>query len=711
MKREEQDAERHKQEMQDLVRKAIERLAEAARQKRAADRQAKQEKERIQKEVLRAAEEEKARIARQLERRKKDEKTAELAAKAAKAAEVTAKEEAKKKTAFHKRQVEAVERKEKEHAQDKRKAEQTSTQATEAKAGEKQTKAEKKGETQQTQALSKVKESQQKHQKWQGESKQSESELKEAREQEKRAASQLSKQEQAQREKVSKEKMAERIEKEKRAAEVRTKAKEGKAKELEAEKKRRENEEKAQAERKAKDDLRAKQRKERLVKARLRRAERAEEKKKKEDKRVEIAVKESEVKKAKAREVADKQEKTAKAKARAEAKSKELLRKQECKLKKLNREKEIKAAYPKKLSISYRGKWHKPNNGAYAPLALYAKGDVCQLEGTLRKTTDSDIVAKLGDHRCRPSKTMYFPGNYKDKQVAIEIDKAGFVKIGKFQPEWISLSGIIWTRGNYMMEEATALIETSETDQAHPRKARSQWEGAIQPLDIWKEEQPLVAHKHGNLCILAGQLKSTSWLKADRQKQGDRYIAKLPYNCRPSERMIFTTYANPGGRPLRVDILADGHVEAIVNNQPLAPLVNLYGIAFSTVEGTAIELNTGFQPYGGDYMAPQARQENGICHVQGLLKGDMRPRKLATLPIWCRPEKLLEFNAPNNGEYVHQLEVQPDGAVMLVEVSDQDHGHKEAKGWKGVGFISLSGITFPIPYRSAYGAIMSKPCV
>merc|ERR1711907_543254 len=85
--------------------------------------------------------------------------------------------------------------------------------------------------------------------------------------------------------------------------------------------------------------------------------------------------------------------------------------------------------YPRKLSISYRGGWKYYGDGT-APLAVYVKGNICQLQGVLRKTGHNKLVAKLNDRTCRPRKTMYFAANYGTRQVGITINKHGFVHIG-----------------------------------------------------------------------------------------------------------------------------------------------------------------------------------------------------------------------------------------------------------------------------------------
>merc|ERR1711959_766752 len=137
-------------------------------------------------------------------------------------------------------------------------------------------------------------------------------------------------------------------------------------------------------------------------------------------------------------EKADKAEKKAKENSKKEAEAEERERKLQCKKKKQARERQIKNQFPQKISISYRGKW-KFFGEPYAPLALYAKGNVCQLEGRLRKTQECSsncIVAKLNEARCRPPKTLHFAVNHDHEQVAIQISKDGFVRIGSFQPKW-----------------------------------------------------------------------------------------------------------------------------------------------------------------------------------------------------------------------------------------------------------------------------------
>merc|ERR1712196_422361 len=434
-------------------------------------------------------------------------------------------------------------------------------------------------------------------------------------------------------------------------------------------------------------------------------AEEAEEKQQKKELREKRALELGELA-AKKKEKAEKAEAEA-AKNKAEAAERE--RKMQCKKKKLKQERHIKSQYPKKISISYRGGW-KFYGPPYSPLHLYTKGNICQLEGRLRKSKscvpsrdNCCDIAKINDAQCRPPETLHFATNHDHKQVAIQVKKNGFVCVGEYQPNWVSLSGIMWTRSNYMMEESTALLEVAEGTGAQKKNTRRRssnslfWSGQIQGVNGWQQKQALISHKHGNLCVLAGQLQGQSWLKP-RGSQ-DRIVAKLPANCRPAMRMMFSTYSMPNGRPLRVDVLPDGSVEAIdVHGRPLEPVVVLDGIVFSTVEGSKLKLNTGFTAWGKGYHTPQARAENGICHVQGLVKGNLLPRKVATLPEWCRPAKVLTFNAPNN-RHVHRLDVLTNGEVWL---KTQKRGGKD--------FVSLNDITFPIPFESAYGAIMNKPC-
>lgn len=503
------------------------------------------------------------------------------------------------------------------------------------------------------------------------------------------------------------------------------KARESAAKKREKTRKAQERRKKEQAEKRNKAEVRAKEQRQKEKQRKKEKADKAEkaqklkEKKQKETKAKEaekalkakvreakekirlkeLAEKKQKEKNEKAKEKADKAEKAAKETLKKQAIAKERERKLQCQKKKASREREIKSDFPKQISISQRGGWTFFGN-PYAPLSLYAKGNICQLEGRLRKTRSCQrncVVAKLNDHRCRPPKTLRFTANHDGRQVAISVTKDGFVRIGAYQPAWVSLSGIMWTRANYMME-STELLEVDEAAGKKVSSHKTQWSGAIQPLNGWVAKEALIAHKHGNLCVLAGQLDGQSWLKPHGKTH--RFVAKLPANCRPFSRMMFSAQSMPQGRPLRVDLLADGHVEIVgVEGRPLQPTVILDGIVFSTVEGTKLKLNAGFDAFGAGYQTPEARAENGICHLQGLVKGSLVPRKIADLPEWCRPQNTLTFNSPYN-DHVLRLDVTPNGEVWL----------KSNNGSKGKQFISVSSVTFPIPYVSAYGAIMSAPC-
>jgi len=382
----------------------------------------------------------------------------------------------------------------------------------------------------------------------------------------------------------------------------------------------------------------------------------------------------------KAKELSDKAAAKARETAVKAAEAKERERKLECNKKKAAQELKIKQAYPKQISVSYREGWSFFGEH-YSPLAVYVKGSICQLQGRLRKTKECSgdcFVAKINDHQCRPDRLMRFASNHDGKQVAISINKDGKVYIGDYQPDWISLSGITWSRQGYSSK-------TSSTSD-------------IKPLEGWTEDKKLVANKHDNLCVLSGELSGSSWLKPVGQNA--RYVALLPSNCRPFAQLMYSTQALPSGEALRVDLHPNGKVEVVgVLSRPLEAKVSLDGISFSTVEGTILKLNTGFEAFGKGYTAPQARLENGICSIQGLTKGNLEPRRITTLPEWCRPAKTLTFNAPHN-EQVMRLDVTAQGEVWL---KTRTQGTKRE-------FLSLSSINFPVPYESAYGAIMKSEC-
>merc|ERR1711907_544065 len=299
----------------------------------------------------------------------------------------------------------------------------------------------------------------------------------------------------------------------------------------------------------------AEKQKERDLKERKKKAEEKQQKKELREKRaLELGEK--------AKEQSRKAEKASKETAKKKAEAAERERKMQCKKKKLKQERHIKSQYPKKISISYRGGW-KFYGPPYSPLHLYTKGNICQLEGRLRKSKscvpsrdNCCDIAKINDAQCRPPKTLHFATNHDRKQVAIQVKENGFVCVGEYQPNWVSLSGIMWTRSNYMMEESTALLEVAEGTGAQKKNTRRRssnslfWSGQIQGVNGWQQKQALISHKHGNLCVLAGQLQGQSWLK-------------------------------PRGSLDRVVVLD--------------------GIVFSTVEGSKLKLNTGFTAWGKGY--------------------------------------------------------------------------------------------------------------
>merc|ERR1712072_518418 len=275
--------------------------------------------------------------------------------------------------------------------------------------------------------------------------------------------------------KREKEKATKEKEEKRKEREQKDKEREEKAKAAEMAAKAKEKEQKKQAE--IKDKLLEKQQKEQASKAKEA-ADKERVREQKEKLRLqELAEKKAREQAEKKKELAAKAEKKAKEMAKKDAEALERKRKVQCKKKKLKQERSIKNRFPKKMSISYRGGWTFWGN-PYAPLALYAKGSVCQLEGRLRKSktcvpsrNKCCDIAKINEARCRPPKTLHFAVNHDHKQVAIQVKANGFVCIGEFQPKWVSLSGVIWTRTNYMMEESTALLQEAEGAVAVEREA------------------------------------------------------------------------------------------------------------------------------------------------------------------------------------------------------------------------------------------------
>lgn len=302
-------------------------------------------------------------------------------------------------------------------------------------------------------------------------------------------------------------------------------------------------------------------------------------------------------------------------------------------------------------------------------------------------------MASLVTQECRPSHTLRFAVNGQTKQgnqeVSISITPGGHIELSQAQGtpavQWVSLSGVIWTRDLYQRTSTSHSI------------------GQITPKSDWKNHdlsnapKALVARKHGNLCILSGELQGNTWLLPEGQTS--RQVAVLPTLCRPASRLVFSTPSRPDdgkGEILRVDLHPDGAVEVVsAQGRALQTRVVLDGITFSTVKGTKLDMEKGYEAWGKVYDVPQSFEEHGICHLQGMVRGKLEPGLVTKIPKSCRPQKTLTFNSANN-KRVEQLDVTPNGEVWLRSNS----GGKDS-------FVSLSGITFPIPVDNGLGELGS----
>jgi hypothetical protein len=99
-------------------------------------------------------------------------------------------------------------------------------------------------------------------------------------------------------------------------------------------------------------------------------------------------------------------------------------------------------------------------------------------------------------------------------------------------------------------------------------------------------------------------------------------------------------------------------------------------------KNTAPTLHNNWKGYGGEWGSPTVTIKSGLCLVGGLIKGGTWGH-IATLPSQCRPDKRLIFNL-NNHQYTSRVDVQTNGRVDWVT------------GGRSHGWISLSGITFPL---------------
>ena len=315
---------------------------------------------------------------------------------------------------------------------------------------------------------------------------------------------------------------------------------------------------------------------------------------------------------------------------------------------------------PKKITTTHGG-WTACNSmkscdsvPGYPTYSVF-KG-VCIVEGAI-KGADWGLLATLPED-CRPEKRITFGVNNHEESTRVDVFPNGEVKYidGGKSNGWLSLTGIKFA--------------TNETKDVK------------MPLDFLhgatnygEDYEDAFYIKIDDECVLGGSIrKGSSW-----------EVAQLPEECRPEKALMFS--ANTYHCRYRLEIHKDGKIKGVTGE--CHDVIPLDGITFipkdSKKDSVALapSLESGWEPYGesSTWEAPSYTLVDGECVVQGLIRGGSSWSHVATLPVNCRPHRILVFTLQNDG-FSSRVDVIPDGTVVY-------KAGKESGDW-----ISLSGIRF-----------------
>jgi hypothetical protein len=224
------------------------------------------------------------------------------------------------------------------------------------------------------------------------------------------------------------------------------------------------------------------------------------------------------------------------------------------------------------------------------------------------------------------------------------------------------------------VEERQASESQDEVEERQASLSSRPWwdagtEKEITFLNGWSapEVNCTVMIKHG-FCFLSGHAKAgNTWTD----------IAQLPSECRPTKRLVFN--CNNHDRAARCDVGTDGKITWQQGSKKYDWL-SFTGIRFATkhLAHESVLTGWGWSGYGGAYGLPTYSLHDGICSVEGMVRGE-NWEKIAELPRDCWPKKRLTF-LTNNHEKTARLDVDPDGIISW------------KGGGKDHGWVSLSGI-------------------
>merc|ERR1711988_1037479 len=346
-----------------------------------------------------------------------------------------------------------------------------------------------------------------------------------------------------------------------------------------------------------------------------------------------------------AKEKSDK-EKSAKEKASKESKSKESAAKE-----KNNKEvsaKNTSRSGATRTTLSLVNGWTSYEHG-YGAATVSKVDGYCFVQG-LVKGSHWGHLATLSSN-CRPNKRLIFNMNNNEGTARVDVETNGAIMwvAGAKNHGWLSLAGITFSAGS--TSQVNLSIKNGNSNYGH-------------------SYGPTTYVVRGGFCAVEGLLKVTHW----------GHLATLPSNCRPDKRLIFNL--NNNEHTTRVDVTTDGGIHFIDGGKSHAWL-SMTGIMFpvGSLGQHSLSLVNRWQAYGHGYGSPTYTIKNGMCEVNGLIKGNHYGHIASVGNSNCWPRRRLIFNMNHNGG-VARIDFLTNGQIHW------------AGGTKG-SWISLSGIQIP----------------
>ncbi|CAJ1393423.1 unnamed protein product, partial [Effrenium voratum] len=269
--------------------------------------------------------------------------------------------------------------------------------------------------------------------------------------------------------------------------------------------------------------------------------------------------------------------------------------------------------------------------GDWTPPVWSVVEGMCVLEGMIKRDTGGQALATLPVD-CWPMSQLLFNARDAERTSRVDITPEGILIAGRQSARWISLSGIAFPQspGGIRM-----------------LPLRSNW---VRYDDDGTYGYPTFTVRNG-ICVVDAMLKDGSWAST---------LAQLPSNCRPSKSLIFAANNHDGAA--RVDVQVPGAVKHIRGSANHG-WVSLSNIIFApgSLGHIALPLVSPWVGYGGSFGTPDYTVRNGVCSVEGMIKGGNWGH-LATLPEDCRPSGRLVF-AVSNDDNPARVDVLTNGEI------------------------------------------------